>query len=317
MKSRTLRAKIYAAFILAASSMLANAGAWSVKDASGRTIEIADTSRIVTIGGAVTEIVYALGFGDRVVAVDLTSTFPAETKSRPSIGYMRSLSPEGVLALTPKIVLAIEGSGPPDAVEVLSRASVPFIIVPEGYDEASVLRKVRFIAAALGVPEKGEAMAKQIAEDFAAVTAMRAKIATRRSAVFVLAVGNGTPPVAGEHTSAEGIFKLAGIDNAIRGMNGYKPATPEATLAAQPQAVITMIERGHGLSADVMFALPAFAATPAAKDKRLASVPSYYLTFGPRTAHAAQKLATQIYPELSLPQLPPRPWTEAEPAPTR
>jgi iron complex transport system substrate-binding protein len=317
MKSRTLRAKIYAAFILAASSMLANAGAWSVKDASGRTIEIADTSRIVTIGGAVTEIVYALGFGDRVVAVDLTSTFPAETKSRPSVGYMRSLSPEGVLALTPKIVLAIEGSGPPDAVEVLSRASVPFIIVPEGYDEASVLRKVRFIAAALGVPEKGEAMAKQIAEDFAAVTAMRAKIATRRSAVFVLAVGNGTPTVAGEHTSAEGIFKLAGIDNAIRGMNGYKPATPEATLAAQPQAVITMIERGHGLSADVMFALPAFAATPAAKDKRLASVPSYYLTFGPRTAHAAQKLATQIYPELSLPQLPPRPWTEAEPAPTR
>lgn len=317
MKRLPVRATIYAAFIVAASSMLANAGAWPVKDATGRTIEVADTSRIVTIGGAVTEIIYALGFGDRVVAVDLTSTFPAETKSHPSVGYMRALSPEGVLSLAPKIVLAIEGSGPPDAVEVLSRASVPFVIVPEGHDEASVLRKVRFIAAALGVPEKGEAMAKRIADDFAAVTAMRAKIANRRSAVFVLAIGNGTPTVAGEHTSAEGIFNLAGIDNAIRGMNGYKPATPEAALAAQPQAVITMIERGHGLGADVMFALPAFAGTPAAKDKRLVSVPSYYLTFGPRTAHAAQKLASQIYPELSLPQLPPRPWTEAEPAATR
>jgi iron complex transport system substrate-binding protein len=308
---------VTAALSLAASSLVANAGAWTVKDAIGRTIEIADTSRIVTISGAVTEIVYALGFGDRVVAVDLTSTFPAATKSHPSVGYMRALSPEGVLALAPKIVLAIEGSGPPDAVEVLSRASVPFVIVPEGYDEASVLRKVRFIAQALGVPGKGEAIARQLAEDFAAVAAMRSKIATKRSAIFVLAVGNGTPTVAGEHTSAEGVFKLAGVENAIRGMNGYKPATPEATLAAAPEAVITMIERGHGLSADVMFALPAFSATPAAREKRLVSVPSYYLTFGPRTAHAASKLAAAIYPELSLPQLPPRPWTEAEPAATR
>jgi iron complex transport system substrate-binding protein len=81
--------------------------------------------------------------------------------------------------------------------------------------------------------------------------------------------------------------------------------------------VITMIERGHGLGADVMFALPAFSGTPAAKDKRLLSVSSYYLSFGPRTAHAAAKLAAEMYPELSLPQLPPRPWTAAEPAPTR
>lgn len=310
------RFRIYAtaAILTAASSFVANAGAWTVKDVAGRTQEIADVSRIVTIGAAVTEIVYALGFGDRVVAVDITSTFPASAKSQPSVGYMRTLSPEGVLALAPKIVLAIEGSGPPDAIEVLSRASVPFVLVPEGYDEAAVLRKVRFIAQALGVPEKGEAMAKQIAGDFAAVAVMRTKITARRTAVFVLTVGNGTPTVAGEHTSAEGIFKLAGIDNAIRGVNGYKPATPEATLAAAPQAVITMIERNHGLKADVMFALPAFSGTPAARDRRLVPVPSYYLTFGPRAAHAAQKLAISIYPELSLPQLPPRPWTEAEPA---
>jgi iron complex transport system substrate-binding protein len=306
-----------AALMLAASSFVAKADAWSVKDGAGRTHEIADVSRIVTIGGAVTEIAYALGFGDRVIAVDITSTFPAATKSKPSVGYMRALSPEGVLALAPKIILAIEGSGPKDAVEVLSKASVPFVVVPEGYDEAAVLRKVRFVAQALGVPEKGEAMAKQIAEDFAAVAAMRAKIATHRSAVFVLAVGNGSPTIAGEHTSAEGIFKLAGVDNAIRGLHGYKPATPEATQAAQPQAVVTLFERNHGLGEDVMFALPAFAGTPAAREKRLISIPSYYLSFGPRAAHAAQKLAASVYPELALPQLPPRPWTEAETAQTR
>ncbi len=318
MKRQSLPAGMFcAAGLLAASTLAASASAWTVKDASGRSIEIAGASKIVTIGGAVTEIVYALGFGGRVVAVDLTSTFPAAAKTRPSVGYMRALSPEGVLSLAPDIVLATEGSGPPDAVEVLARASVPFVVVPEGYDEASVLRKVRFISEALGVPQKGEAMAKQIAEDFAAVNAMRAKISARRSAVFVLAVGNGTPTVAGEQTSAEGIFSLAGVDNAIRGMTGYKPATPEAVLASQPQAVVTLLERNHGLGEDAMFALPAFAGTPAARDRRLVSVPSYYLTFGPRTAHAAARLASQIYPELGLPQLPPRPWTAAEPAAAR
>jgi iron complex transport system substrate-binding protein len=230
---------------------------------------------------------------------------------------MRALSPEGVLSLTPSVVLAIEGSGPPDAIEVLTRASVPFALVPEGHDEAAALKKIRFVAAALGVPEKGEVLARRVAEDFAAVSAMRTKISVRRTAVFVLAVGNGTPTIAGEHTSAEGIFKLAGAENAIKGMTGYKPATAEAMLAAAPQAVITMIERGHGLGPDVLFALPAFAGTPAAKDKRLISVPSYYLTFGPRTAHAARDLAAALYPELDLPKLPPRPWTEAERASAR
>jgi len=317
MKNPRTRITAFIAASMIVTSFAANAGAWTITDAAGRKTEIADVSRIVTVGGAVTEIVYALGFGDRVVAVDITSSYPAEVKGKPSVGYMRALSPEGVLALSPKIVLAIEGSGPPDAVEVLSRASVPFVIVPEGYDEAIVLRKIRFIAQALGAPEKGEAISKQVAEDFAALNDMRSKIRTRRSAVFVLAVGNGTPTVAGDRTSAEGVFELAGVDNAIKGMNGFKPATPEATLAAAPQAVITMIERNHGLGPDVMFALPAFAGTPAARDKRLVPIPSYFLTFGPRTAHAAQKLAASIYPELSLPQLPPRPWTEAETAAKR
>ena len=317
MKNRSARNVVLAASFAFAMPFASSADAWTVADAAGRKTEIADVSRIVTVGGAVTEIVYALGFGDRVVAVDITSSFPSDVKSKPSVGYMRALSPEGVLALSPKIVLAIEGSGPPDAVEVLSRASVPFVVVPEGYDEASVLRKIRFVAEALGVPEKGEALAKQVSADFAQLANTRTKITARRSAVFVLAVGNGTPTVAGDHTSVKGVFELAGIENAIKGMQGFKPATPEAALAAAPQAVITMIERSEGLGADVIFALPAFAGTPAAREKRLVSIPSYYLTFGPRTAHAAQKLAASIYPELSLPQLPPRPWTEAETASKR
>lgn len=281
-----------------------------VVDGSGRTVEIKDASRIVTIGGAVTEIVFALGHGDNVVGVDLTSTYPLAAREKPNIGYMRTLSAEGVISLSPTLVLAIEGSGPPDVIDILSKAAVPFVLVPEGHDEASVLRKVRLIAQALREEERGAAMGKAITEDFAAIRAMRERIGKHRKAIFVLAVGGGSPMVGGTDTSADGIFALSGVDNAMKSMSGYKPATAEASLAAAPDVVVTLYERNHSLSADDMFALPAFAGTPAAATKQLIPLPSYALSFGPRAAHAARNLAAKVYPELSLPELPARPWTK-------
>jgi iron complex transport system substrate-binding protein len=281
----------------------------TISDAEGRKIEINDISRIVTIGAAVTEIVFALGHGDRVIGVDQTSTFPPAVRTKPNVGYMRALSAEGVMSLAPGLIIATEGSGPPDVIDILARASIPFVLVPEGYDEAAVLKKVRVIANVLGEDSKGEAIALAIAADFQAMRAQREKIANPRKGVFVFAVGGGTPTVGGSKTSADGIFTLSGIENAMRSVSGYKPAVAEATLAAAPDVVVTMIERNHGMGPNEMFALPAFAGTPAAKDKRLIAISSYALTFGPRAAHAAHNLAAAVYPELSLPPLQPRPWT--------
>lgn len=283
----------------------------TVASGDGRKVEIRDTSRIVTIGAAVTETVFALGHGDQVVAIDQTSTYPTAVRGKPNVGYMRALSAEGVLALAPTLIVATEGSGPPDVISVLSRAGVPFVIVPEGYDEAAVLRKIRLIADMLGEKERGEAMIRGLKEDFQAVQAQRSRIQKTRKAVFVLAVGGGSPTVGGAETSADGIFDLAGVENAMKAIHGYKPAVAESTLAAAPEVVITMIERNHGLDAKAMFSLTAFVGTPAARDERLISIPSYYLSFGPRTAHAANLLAAQVYPELNLAKLPPRPWTSA------
>jgi iron complex transport system substrate-binding protein len=284
----------------------------TVAGPDGRTIEIRDASRIVTIGGAVTEIVFALGHGGDVVAVDQTSTYPAAVKSKPNVGYMRALSAEGVISVAPTLILATEGSGPPDVIDILSRAAIPFVVVPEGHDEQAVLRKIELIARVLGEDERGKAMTNAIAEDFRALQEIRHGIEKKRKAVFVFAVGGGTPTVGGSETSVDGVFALGGIDNAMKAMSGYKPAVAEAVLAAAPDVVVTMIERNHGLDAETMFALPAFTGTPAARTKRLVPISSYFLNFGPRTAHAARDLAASVYPELNLPALPVRPWTSAE-----
>lgn len=288
-----------------------------VTDAAGRQVTITDTSRIVAIGGTVTEILYALGAEDRVVAVDETSTFPARARDKPSIGYMRAVSAEGVLSLAPSLVVAIEDSGPRDAIEVLEGASVPFVLVPQAHDGPGVAATIRFVAEAIGEKEKGSAVAEAVLADIAAVDAMRAGIAERRKAVFVLGITGGAPTVAGSGTSAADIFALAGVDNALAAMTGYKPASDEAALAAAPEAIILMAERAEGIADDTVFAAPAFAGTPAARDGRLFRMSgAYLLNFGPRTAHAARDLAAAIYPELAPPALPERAWTTDAPSAT-
>ncbi len=90
--------------------------------ARAETVErFADTSRIVSVGGSLTEIVYALGAGKMLAARDQTSTYPEEAKKLPDIGYMRQLAPEGVLSVNSTGILLLDGSGPPDALDVLKK----------------------------------------------------------------------------------------------------------------------------------------------------------------------------------------------------
>lgn len=307
---RTLFHGLTIAAILLASGA-ANAET-SVTDATGREVDIADASRIAAVGGAVTEILYALGLEDRIIAVDDTSLYPSRALAeKPSVGYMRALSAEGVLATSPSLIIAVEGSGPAEVLDVLENASVPLVLVPEAHDAAGVVAKIRLIAEATGVPEKGEELATAVAADLDELAALRATIGAPRKAVFVMSMSGGSPMVAGRGTLPDTVFALAGVQNPLTDFSGYKPANAEAVMAAAPDAVVLMAERGHAGSAGEIFSDPAFAGSPAAAANRLILMPgSYVLALGPRTAHAARDLAAAVYPELDLPALPERPWTK-------
>lgn len=265
-----------------------------------------DTTRVVAIGGAVTETLFALGVGDRVVAVDTSSTYPPEALAgRPNVGYIRALSPEGVLSVGPSLILAQEGAGPPDAVAVLKAAAIPVVTIPEARTPQAVIATIRTIAAAMGVPAKGDELASAVERDVAALDALRAKIPQRRRATFVLSASGAAPVVGGAGTGADAMLALAGVDNAMAGLTGYKPAVDEAILGADPYAIILMKDRTHALSDDALRAMPAFAGTQAAANGRLLRMDGgYLLSFGPRTPQAARDLAVLVYPELDLPLLP-------------
>jgi iron complex transport system substrate-binding protein len=152
-----------------------------VTGADGRSVAIGDASRIVAVGGTVTEILYALGLGERIVGVDLTSDYPAEAMEKPKVGYMRQLAAEGVLALGPTLIIAIEDAGPPETLAVLADASVPFVMVPKAHDPAGVAASIAGRDARL---EKCAAAA--VEADLATVEVAFERIGERRKAVFAL-----------------------------------------------------------------------------------------------------------------------------------
>ncbi len=260
----------------------------------------AQADRIVGVGGSVTEIIYALGEQHRLVARDSTSLFPGAALDLPDIGYMRALSPEGVLSVNPDAIIALEGSGPPEAVEVLKKASVPMVIVPESFDRDGILAKIRTVGTAIGADEKADALAEEVARDLDEARALTDKIAERKRVLFILSLQGGKILASGTGTAANGIISLAGAENAITAYEGYKQLTDEAVIDARPD-VILMMDRGapdHGSLDDQLFSNPAIAATPAGRSKSLIRMDgSYLLGFGPRTAAAARDLATRLYGE--------------------
>ncbi|HHZ09349.1 MAG TPA: ABC transporter substrate-binding protein [Rhizobiales bacterium] len=256
-----------------------------------------DSSRLVAIGGSITEIVYALGEEKRLIARDTTSVYPPAALTLPDIGYMRQLSPEGVLSVGPSAVIALEGSGPREAIDVLRKASVPFLEVPERFDGDGILVKIRTVGAALGVTEKAEALAKTVAADLDAAGKATASIGARKRVMFLLGAQGGKLLASGSGTAADGVIRLAGAVNAVEGYEGYKPITDEAVIAAAPDVILIM-DRGGGEpdpSAGIL-ANPAIASTPAGRAKRLVRMDAAYLLgFGPRTAAAVRDLAAQLY----------------------
>jgi iron complex transport system substrate-binding protein len=252
--------------------------------------------RIVAIGGSLTEIVYALGQQDRLIARDTTSVFPRGALELPDVGYMRALSPEGVLSVDPDLILTLEGAGPPEAMDVIRSASVPVVTVPETFDREGVLAKVEAVGKALGVEEEAAELARRIDADLQAAEEAASGIDDPARVLFILSMEGGRVMASGTGTAADGMIRLAGGENAITDYPGYKQLTDEAIVTAAPDVVLLM-DRGGNLDPALvdLSTQPALAATPAGETGRVVRMDgAYLLGFGPRTAEAATELAAKL-----------------------
>ena len=295
-KKSAVAAAVGLALVLAAVSAQAVAAERTVTDAFGRDVRVGSAERIVTLGPDVTEIAFALGVGDRIVGLDRSSRYPAETMEKPNVGYRRSLSAEGLLALRPDLIIAAQDIGPPEMVDILKGLSIAVVFVPEDNSLEGIGRKIGLVAATLD--RDGEELAKSVKADFEAAARMAERVpdAARKKVLFLHGLARLT--AAGDGTAADAIIGHAGATNPFDGVNGYKAASEEALLTMAPDTILMLGDGNGGPTPEEVFAVPALRNTPAAANRSLIVLDGpYMLGFGPRTAGAIRDLTMALYPE--------------------
>lgn len=247
--------------------------------------------RIVSMGGTLTEVVFALGQGHRVVGVDASSLYPPEATKLPQVGYFRQFSVEGVASLKPDLVIAPTEAGPPQAVAGLKGLGIAVKQFELKHSLAELNARIDDLAMLLGVPDQGQALKARIAAQVEAAVAIPSK-----ARVLVLSSHAGKLQAAGRDTAIDVQLKMLGAENLMAASHrAYKPVSGEAVAALRPDVIITSpLSLAQG-GLDAFRAQPGIAVTPAAKNKRIIVLDDLLmLGFGPRVGEGMAQLAAGL-----------------------
>lgn len=246
------------------------------------------SDRLVTLGGDITEIVYALGAGNRLVARDSTSLVPPEAKTLPDVGYLRQLNAEGILSMRPGLVLASDQAQPSLALQQIQRSGVTVTTIPGSNDISVIDSKIRLVAEAIGKEAAGETLRQQIRDQ---LTALPGTPLNKR-VLFILSHSGMNAMAAGQQTGADAAIREAGLQNAIQGVNRYQPLSQEGIIASRPDLVVISAEGVKAMGGEAaLWSLPGLAQTPAGRNRQVLLVDDMALTgFSVRTPEALRQL---------------------------
>lgn len=251
-------------------------------------VAFAAPARLVTLGGDVTEIVYALDAQAQLVARDSTSLYPEQVRDLPDVGYLRQLNAEGILALRPDLLLASEQAAPALALQQIQQSGVRIVTVPGGSDLKAIDEKIRIVAEATGKQAAGETLRQQMRQRIAALPTQP----LNKRILFILSHSGMTPMAAGQQTAADAAIHAAGLQNAIQGVKRYQPLSQEGIIASQPELVVISVDGVKGLGGEAaLWMLPGMAQTPAGRNRQLLVVDDMALLgFSIRTPDALRQL---------------------------
>lgn len=252
--------------------------------------------RLVTISGAITEVVYALGAEAQLVGTDTTSLYPAAALRTPKVGYMRQLSAEGLLSLRPDAVIATTESGPPVVLDQLRSAGVKLELIDADHSWGEVQRKVRAVGRAAAREAQALALQARLDAEWGDVQRQVAAVSGRKPRVLFILAHSASAQVSGERTAAHAVIGFAGGVNCLGGFQGYRPMTAEAMASAAPDVILTStqsIEAQGGV--DAFWQRPELALTPAFRKRALITQDALLLLgFGPRLPAAIGALHAQF-----------------------
>ena len=251
-------------------------------------------SKIVVAGGSITEIVYFLGMEDKLVGVDITSNFPKEAKKLKSIGYLRNLSIEGILSLSPGLVLAEEDIGPPIIVNQLRKTSIDLRIIKEKYDLNGIHNKILCVSKILDASLDDNENYVKFKNKLNRVKKLKKN--NSKKILLILMMRGSSPVVAGKNTSGQGFIDMTGHENSMSDLNGWKPVSSEEIIKKNPDYIIITKRAFKNFSSlDQFLSIPGISSTIAAKKKNIIVKDGMsMLGFGPRTINVALEIDKKI-----------------------
>lgn len=255
----------------------------------------AQTPRIVSVNGTVSEILAGIGMEANIVGTDITSNYPEAMKNKPKIGHNRNLSAEGIIALQPTIVTGISTEIKPELASQLKSAGIRLILFNQTFSADGTRQLIREVAKAFGKPQAADLLIKKLDKDLA-TAAKAGKATTRPKVLFIYARGTGTMMVAGEGTQMQSIIEMAGGSNAVKGFTDFKPLTPEALVSANPDVILLFSSGLESLGGTTgLMNVQGVVQTNAGKNKRFVTIDGELVSsFGPRLGIAVNELAQKI-----------------------
>lgn len=257
---------------------------------NGTTISV---QRIVSLNGAVTEIISALGREKEIVGVDVTSTYPESVKqTAKDLGHVRSISIESILALKPTLILGTDKDISPELLEKLKAVKIQTELFHQEFSPEGSQKLIGDVAKAIGTAEGVARLQGDINISLKSVKPLAKPV----KVLFIYARGANMLMVSGTGTPVDKMIALAGGTNAVTGFEDFKPLTPEALIKGNPD-VILMFDSGLESvgGKEGILKIPGVDKTTAGKNKNIIAMDGALLSgFGPRTGEAASQLNKQL-----------------------
>lgn len=260
---------------------------------------VSDSTKIVSLNGAVSEILAGLGMEKNIVGTDITSNFPAAMKTKAKVGHNKNINAEGVMALQPDLIVAIRKDVSPALEAQFKAAGVKLLLADQEFSVGGTKKLIRTLADSLAVSTKGDSLIRVLDNDLSKLNSHKKNTSADKkepSVLFIYARGTGTMMVGGTGTATAAAIAIAGGRNAVTEFADYKPLTSESLVKANPDIILLFDSGLQSLGgAEGLAKVQGVAETNAGKNKRIISMDGELLSsFGPRLGLAVQELASKI-----------------------
>lgn len=273
----------------------------TLADDLGRPIDLKGTpSRIISLAPSNTEILFALGLGDKVVGTDDYSDYPTEARAKPKVGApFPRFNLEAILALDPDLALAFGyGYTQPDIASQLERRGIPVIVLGPR-DMEGVLRDIELVGAVAGARPRARELASEMRRRANAIIS-KAQGAARPRVFFEFDATDPTKPwTAGPGSFTHALLEMAGAANL--GASGPGPAfqmSTEEIINADPEVII-LADAAYGVTVESVGKRPGWGGLTAVKRGAIYPIDADPISRpGPRIVDGLEALARLVHPEL-------------------